>query len=189
MQPPAIILFIGGYYLLFVLGLVALLYFHKAISGQTFFFLEATLLIIFGILTWYALTTAEDYLSTLLGINLIYMLVSMIILYLILPEHIFKSRSTNTEKAGRILVLGIIPLFFVGELWNLLFWGIQPLIIALALSLISMTILYVYRSVKGYLIALMILSFLFLSIVYTFWEFQWSTRKQQVFCLVYQLSL
>jgi len=60
-----------------------------------------------------------------------------------------------------ILVLGIIPLFLVEELWNLTLWGINPLIIALGLSLLSLAILYLHRSVKGYVTALMILSFLF----------------------------
>ncbi len=161
MHPPVILLFIGGYYLLFVFGLLALLYLRRVVSGRISLISGAILFIIFGVLSLYALATAEDYLSAPLGINFIYMLVSSGVLFLILPERRFGSSRTNTEKASIIIVLGIIPMFLVEELWLLTVWGIQPPVMALGLSVLSMAILYIYRSVRGYLIALMILSFLF----------------------------
>lgn len=71
MQPPAILLFIGGYYFLFVFGLLALLYLRKAVSGGIFLISGAVLFIVFVVLFLYVLATAEDYLSAPLGVNFI----------------------------------------------------------------------------------------------------------------------
>ncbi len=165
MQPQAILIFIAGYYLIYVFlllfALQKIVAWRKIISGGllllAFFFLS-----LFYFVSGKPIIMASA--SFWFWFNLLFMVASLITLLSIVPNHQLKEKRGFLEKVGILLVLGGIPILFIEGLWMTNLLSINNIQIThsyAVLILLSMILLYFYRTTWGYLAGLMLISFMF----------------------------
>lgn len=164
MQPQAILIFIAGYYLAFVFLLLLAL---KRIATRKRIISGGILFVLFFLSLFYFVYSEPIIMASAsfwFWFNLLFMIASLIVLLLALPNRRLKERRSFLEKAGIFLILGGIPTLFLEDLQEstlLSIAGIQIIHAYAALVILSMVLLYFYRTTWGYLAGLMWISFIF----------------------------